>query len=111
MATLTQLKTELSSHHWFVTPDFGCSLDNFETSRRVELELRPEVEFSYVFAKENYQIIDMRDKLVGSQVFVKLGYDYTEIFSEAAASQFKMSAFPPGSIGIFRSGGNRIEKG
>ena len=79
VGTVTQLKAELYlGNHWFVTPYIGCSLDDFETSRRLVLDLRPEVEFSYVFAKENYQIISMQDKSAGSRVFVKLGYDYTK---------------------------------
>jgi hypothetical protein len=79
VTTVTQLKTEIFlGNHWFMTPYFGCSLDDFETSRRLDLDLRPEVEFSYVFPKENYQIIDMQGRLVGSRVFVKLGYNYTE---------------------------------
>jgi len=79
VATLTQLKAEIYlGNHWFVSPYLGCSLRDFETSRRQDLELRPEVEFSYVFAKEDYQIIDARDQSSGSRVYMKFGYDHTE---------------------------------
>jgi hypothetical protein len=79
VGTSTQLKVEFYlGSHWFVMPSLSSSLNDFETSRRLDLDLRPEVEFSYVFAKENYQIIGMQDRSAGSRVFVKLGYDYTE---------------------------------
>lgn len=79
VATLTQLKAEIYlGSHWFVIPYLGCSLRDFETSRRQELELRPEIEYAYVFAKEDYQIIDARDRSAGSRVFLKIGYDDTE---------------------------------
>ena len=77
IATLTELKAEIfAGGHWLVIPDLGCSLDNFEMSHSREVELRPELEVSYVFAKENYQIIDRKDQSAGSRIFVKFGYVY-----------------------------------
>jgi hypothetical protein len=79
VATLTQLKAEIHlGGYWYVIPYLGCTLRDFETSRRLDIELRPEVEVSYVFGKEDYQIIDARDRSAGSRVFVKVGSDHTE---------------------------------
>lgn len=79
VSTLLQLKAEVFlGSHWFVMPYFGCALDDYETSRRRTLELRPEVELCYVFPKEDYKIISMSDTMTGSRLFLKLGYDYNE---------------------------------
>ena len=78
VATITQLKTEIYlGSHWLVMPYLGCSLRDFETSRRCDVEPRLELEFSYVFGEEDCQIIDARDRSAGSRVFVKFGYDDT----------------------------------
>jgi hypothetical protein len=79
VSTLAQLKLEVYlGSHWFLMPYFGCSYDQYETSRTQTLEIRPELELCYVFPKEGFKIISRGDTMAGSRVFLKLGYDYTE---------------------------------
>lgn len=94
VVTLTQLKAEfLLREHWLVIPYLGCSVEDFETSHNLTLELRPELELSYVFAKEDYQIIGTADKSAGSRVFVKVGYDHSSALrgSSAAVQDVRIS--------------------
>ena len=78
VATLTQLRAEFYlAEHWLVTPFIGTSLDEYETSRQLGLEVRPEVELSYIFAREDFKIISIADTVAASRVFLKLGYDHT----------------------------------
>ena len=84
VATLTQIKAEVFlGNNWLVVPYLGCALNDFETSRALQLELRPELEFSYVFTREDYQIIDLQDRSAGSRIFLKFGYDYTAMLRGA----------------------------
>jgi hypothetical protein len=79
VATITQLKTEIYlGSHWLVMPYLGCSVREFETSGRCDVEPRLEVEFAYVFGKEDDQIIDERGRSAGSRIFFKIGYDDSE---------------------------------
>ncbi|HEY5791822.1 MAG TPA: hypothetical protein VIS74_00895, partial [Chthoniobacterales bacterium] len=48
VSTLLQLKGEIFlGGNWYVTPYFGFSIQEFETSRRITLQWRPELEVSY----------------------------------------------------------------
>lgn len=79
VTTMTQLKAEIyMGDNWLLIPYIGTSFDDFQLSHHLEIDLRPEVEFAYIFGKEAYQIIGLEDKSVASRVFVKVGYDYTQ---------------------------------
>jgi hypothetical protein len=49
--------------NWYVTPYFGVSYDQYETSHHDTLEFRPEIEVAYVTPNT-------------SKIFVKFGYDH-----------------------------------
>jgi hypothetical protein len=79
VTTMTQLKAEIyMGDRWLLIPYLGSSIDDFQLSHRLELDLRPEVELAYIFGREAYQIIGLEDRSVASRVFIKLGYDLTE---------------------------------
>jgi len=66
-STLFQFKAEFFlGSNWYVTPYFGIALLDYETSRRLLLQWRPEIEVSYAFA-QNLLPNEPR-------VFLKLGY-------------------------------------
>jgi hypothetical protein len=84
---MTQLKAEIySGDHWLLIPYFGCSVDDFQLSHHIELDLRPELELAYIFGKEAYEIIGLEDKSVASRVFIKFGYDFTGNLRGAAST-------------------------
>jgi len=50
--------------NWYITPYFGVAYDQYETSHHDTIELRPELEISYVTPDT-------------SKIYVKFGYDHT----------------------------------
>jgi hypothetical protein len=71
VSTLLQLKGEIFlGGNWYVTPYLGCSTQDFETSQRLYLQVRPEMEVAYAFAG-NYYPGD-------SKIFAKIGYMSSE---------------------------------
>ena len=67
VSTLLQLRGEIFlGGNWYVTPYFGCSLQEFETSRRLYLQIRPEVEVAYALPSSYYPN--------DSRIFVKIAY-------------------------------------
>ncbi len=67
VSTLLQARGEIYlGGSWYVTPYFGCSLQEFETSGRIFLQLRPELEVAYALPGAYYP--------ADSRVFVKAAY-------------------------------------
>lgn len=67
VSTLLQVKGEFFlGGNWYVTPYFGCSLQEFETSQRLNLQLRPELEVAYALPGPYYP--------GDSRIFVKAAY-------------------------------------
>lgn len=67
VSTLLQARGEIFlGGNWYVTPYFGCSLQEFETSRRIYLQIRPELEVAYALPGSYYP--------ADSRVFVKAAY-------------------------------------
>ncbi len=67
VSTLLQLKAEsYLGGGWYVTPYFGGSLQQFETSGASAIQLRPELEVAYALPSAYYPN--------DSKVFVKAGY-------------------------------------
>lgn len=67
VSTLIQLRGEVfMGGRWYLTPYLGLAFQEFETSRRVTIQWRPELEFSYSFATDRYPN--------QSRAFVKGGY-------------------------------------
>jgi len=53
VSTLLQLKGEIFlGGNWYVTPYLGFSIQEFETSRRITVQWRPELEVSYALASD-----------------------------------------------------------
>lgn len=71
VSTLLQLKAEFwMGEQWFLTPYFGVSIDDHETSRNCFLNLRPEIELSYAFPD------DKRSN--ESRIYLKFGYIHSQ---------------------------------
>jgi hypothetical protein len=67
VSTLLQARGEIYlGGSWYVTPYFGCSLQEFETSGRIYLQIRPELEVAYALPGSYYP--------ADSRVFVKAAY-------------------------------------
>ena len=67
VSTLLQVRGEIFlGGNWYVTPYFGCSLQEFETSRRLDLQIRPELEVAYALPGSYYP--------ADSRIFVKASY-------------------------------------
>lgn len=67
VSTLLQLKGEVFlGGNWYVTPYIGASTQQFETSQRLYLQVRPELEISYALPGSYYP--------GDSKIFAKIGY-------------------------------------
>jgi hypothetical protein len=67
VSTLLQGRGEIFlGGNWYVTPYFGCSLQEFETSGRLYLQIRPELEVAYALPGAYYP--------ADSRIFVKAAY-------------------------------------
>lgn len=67
VSTLLQGRGEIFlGGNWYVTPYFGCSLQEFETSGRIFLQFRPELEIAYALPGTYYP--------ADSRIFVKAAY-------------------------------------
>jgi hypothetical protein len=67
VSTLLQLKGELFlGGNWFITPYFGISIQEYETSQRMTLQYRPEIEISYAFP-DAFKANERR-------IYLKIGY-------------------------------------
>ena len=67
VSTLLQAREEIYIRgNWYVTPYFGCSLQEFETSGRIYLQIRPELEVAYALPGAYYP--------ADSRIFVKAAY-------------------------------------
>ena len=67
VSTLIQLRGEIFlGGNWYLTPYFGCSLQEFETSGQLYLQIRPELEIAYSLPGAYYP--------ADSRIFVKAGY-------------------------------------
>lgn len=72
ISTLFQLKAEFYlGSNWYITPYFGIALLEYETSHRLLLQWRPELEISYAFA-QNLFPNDPR-------IFFKAGYQRLDV--------------------------------
>lgn len=55
VSTLLQTRGEFFlGGNWYVIPYLGCALQEFETSRRLTLQWRPELEVAYAFPSQTY---------------------------------------------------------
>jgi len=67
VSTLLQARAEVFlGGNWYLTPYFGASLQEFQTSHQVTLQLRPEIEAAYAFAGAASP--------ANSKIFLKIGY-------------------------------------
>lgn len=67
VSTLLQARSEIFlGGNWYITPYFGCSLQEFETSGRLYIQLRPELEIAYALPGPYYG--------ADSRLFVKGAY-------------------------------------
>ena len=71
VSTLLQFKGEFYlGGNWYVTPYFGIGFNEFQTSRAVTVQWRPELEISYAFPS------DTRPN--ASRIFMKIAYSHSE---------------------------------
>ena len=78
VSTLLQLKGEIFlGGNWYITPYLGCSLQEYETSNRVTLQYRPEIEVSYAFGDGS--------EPNKTNVFIKTGYTKSQNISGPGA--------------------------
>lgn len=78
-STLFQFRTEFYlGSNWYVTPYFGVALLDYETSRRMLLQWRPELEVSYALA-QNLLPNDPR-------IFIKVGYQSMDVLKGEGGS-------------------------
>ena len=67
VSTLLQIRGEVYlGGNWYVTPYLGCALQEFETSNRLSLQLRPEMEVAYALPGAYFP--------TDSRIFVKGAY-------------------------------------
>ncbi len=71
VSTLLQTKLEFYlGDNWYLTPYLGWSVDEFQTSGALTMQIRPELEISYAFPSDT--------EANKSRVYAKLGYSHSE---------------------------------
>ena len=71
VVTLLQFKGEFYlGDNWYLTPYLGVGFNEFETSRALTLQYRPELELSYAFPTETNPN--------ASRIFAKIAYSHSE---------------------------------